>query len=155
MYIAPRPKVPKGYKKPTRNIYHYRFAGCWKDRRSRAIRKFLGRIRGKGAIMTCFRRALRGGYKMFALQAGSECRGAKSIRRYKKYGRSRNCRGWRGGKWANDVYLIGRGEKEKLVLCRIRGRLCERVPARLSELARFAEIPVCLLSKSKINFVIT
>ena len=57
--------------------------------------------------MRCFSLAAARGYRAFAVQYGGECfSGPMAHRTYSKYGRTRGCRGGKGGSWANDVYFI-------------------------------------------------
>ena len=97
------------YRPNRRKIFHYRFAGCWKDKSRRALRFRLGTFRGRNAIRRCFMKAVRKGLRVFSLQNGSQCWADRKVRRYKMYGRSRRCRKWRGGPWSNSVYRIGTG----------------------------------------------
>jgi C-type mannose receptor len=68
-------------------------------------------LKRKNAIQRCMRLALKKGYKIFAIYEKKQCRsGRESIKKYKRYGRSRNCVDGRGGKWANSVYTIHKGK---------------------------------------------
>ena len=60
----------------------------------------------KDAINKCFQVAKERGMKVFAVQHGGWCAGGKDPYGYQRYGRAGNCRGGKGGAWANDVYQI-------------------------------------------------
>ena len=78
------------------------------------MRKLLyrGGARNAKLIRLCFLRALKKGYRMFGVENHSECwSGRRAHKTYFKYGRSRRCRKWTGGRWALDVYRIGTGKE--------------------------------------------
>ena len=88
--------------------------GCWKDTGNRAVpqldgsdRRLTGNYKArKDAINKCFQVARAKGMVIFAVQDGGWCAGAKTLNRYRKYGKATNCRNGKGGGWANDVYRI-------------------------------------------------
>ena len=92
----------------------YKHLGCWKDKKARAVHQLEGsdaRLKGsyrnrKDAINKCYIVARERGMKVFALQNGGWCAGSKDLNGYKKYGRSKICKKWKGGPWTNDVYQI-------------------------------------------------
>merc|ERR1712072_872337 len=110
-------KVTKGKPKPEVRPPGgklYRWLGCWRDRGARAVKQLDGsdaRIRGnykarKDAINKCFAVARARGNRIFAIQDGGWCAASKNLNGYKRYGKANNCARWKGGAWANDVYLI-------------------------------------------------
>jgi len=84
----------------------YSSLGCWKDTPKRAIVPLEG-WRMKATIQQCYAFASRKGYRYFAFQDNGYCiSSATAGTRYKMYGESKECRGGKGGPWANDVYII-------------------------------------------------
>ena len=93
----------------------YTSVGCFKDTGTRAIQTLEGkdkRLDGsygsrKDAIEKCYAAAKEKGYKYFAVQHDGWCAAsANAESRYKMYGKATNCKGGKGGGWANDVYVI-------------------------------------------------
>ena len=82
--------------------------GCFRDKRRRSAGSMVANLRGlKYAVRDCARQARKRGYRIFAVQNGGECfMGPRAKITYKMYGRSKRCRGGKGGPWANDVYII-------------------------------------------------
>ena len=76
--------------------------------------KRLIRLRGrhrKSLVGRCLKIALRRGFQVFGVQNNNECwSGRLAYKTFGKYGRSRKCRWYTGGPWANDAYRIGVGE---------------------------------------------
>ena len=91
--------------------------GCWKDRGRRAIAPLDGKngiVRGnyrtrRYAIEKCAVVAMMKNYLAIGVQHGGWCASSPTGHRtYRKYGRANNCRGGKGGAWANDVYKLKR-----------------------------------------------
>lgn len=89
--------------------------GCFKDKARRAIYPLERRsrlLRGnykrrRYALQKCALATSKRGYSVFALQDGGWCASAKTAHlTYRKYGRTGKCRNWKGGPWANNVYVL-------------------------------------------------
>ena len=106
--IGPKP-VPKP-KPPRPGQASYYWEGCYNDRSTRAINKFLGNFnRRKNPVKVCAMKALSRRYKVFALENGGECYSSLSaLKTYNRYGPTNRCRSGTGGLWAMDVYKFGR-----------------------------------------------
>ena len=100
---------------PTLQPELYKPIGCWKDTGNSAIPTLEGkdsRLTGSFssrdyAIYLCYQSAKARGYHVFAVQSGGWCAGMRGTLRFKKYGKSTNCKNGKGGSMANDVYQIG------------------------------------------------
>ena len=58
------------------------------------------------------------GYWTFGVQYNGQCFSANNAQHtFARYGKANNCRNWKGGGWANDVYFFG-----KLSFIFLRGR---------------------------------
>jgi len=91
--------------------------GCWTDKGgARAIPNMDKYVGGgdyqkrKDAINKCYKMAAKKGLRIFAVQNGGWCAAGNSLTAAKKYGKSKLCKGGKGGPGANDVYLITRGQ---------------------------------------------
>jgi len=65
------------------------------------------------SVGECYTKCARRGYKYFGVQAGRECFCENSRSHALKYGRARNCRSYKGGGWANDVFQITSKRKRR------------------------------------------
>ena len=96
-------------RRPRPTVWHYKWVGCFKDRSRRAVGRMIANYRGhKNAVRKCALLAKRKRFTVFAVQYGGQCFAGRRSKYY-RYGRSRKCRGGKGGSWANDVYLIKKG----------------------------------------------
>ncbi|KAK3724556.1 hypothetical protein QZH41_019597, partial [Actinostola sp. cb2023] len=90
-----------------RRWYQYSHIGCFRDKHKRALAVYLRTFRRRDAVRNCAKLAWSRGYKVFSVQYGGQCfSGPVAYKTYYRYGRARNCRGYVGGTWANDVFFF-------------------------------------------------
>ena len=99
---------------PTPQPSLFKSLGCWKDTWKNTVPTLEGkdaRLTGSSssrdyAIHLCYKAAKAKGYHVFVVQNGWGG-GMRGSERYRKFGKSTNCRNGKGGSSANDVYQIG------------------------------------------------
>nr|XP_039248870.1 uncharacterized protein LOC120326615 [Styela clava] len=103
--------------------------GCWKDTRNRAIpgadknlKALYGPYRTRiGAIQRCAQYAKSKRYSVFAVQNGGWCATSTTAEdTFDKFGPSSSCKpNGKGGKWANQVYKLGRPKTKEITYAAI------------------------------------